>query len=60
MKTVIIKKEKLPAFLPQGWKKEVAKRIGVHPMSMSRILKNPTKSPNYAKVVKVAIELYGE
>ncbi len=58
MKTVVVKKEQLPLFLPSGWKGEVAKRIGVNPSSMCRILRNP-KSFNYAKVVKVAIELYG-
>ncbi len=59
MKTVIVKNETLPTFLPQGWKKAVAERIGVNPASMSRILKNE-KSPTYAKIVKVAKELYGE
>jgi transcriptional regulator with XRE-family HTH domain len=59
MKTVVIKNETLPMFLPNGWKSVVAKRIGVHYASMSRILKNK-KSPNYAKAVKVARELYGE
>jgi hypothetical protein len=58
MKTAVIKHDKLPTFLPQGWKKAVAARIGVHQMSMTRILKNK-KSPNYAKVVKAAIDLYG-
>ena len=59
VKTVVIeKKESLPDFLPHGWKKAVAERIGVHQLSMSRILRNP-KSPNYARVIKVAKELYG-
>ena len=59
MKTIIVKNENLPMFLPQGWKKAVAERIGVNRASMCRILRNK-KSPNYAKVVKVARELYGE
>ncbi len=51
--------KELPAFLPHGWKKAVAERIGVHQLSMSRILRNK-KSPNYKKAVKVAYELYGD
>jgi hypothetical protein len=39
-KQVIEQKKVLPDFLPNGWKKEVAKRIGVHQASMCRILKN--------------------
>jgi hypothetical protein len=50
-------KKELPVFLPQGWKKEVAIRIGVHPASMCRILKNKN-SDSYRRVVKVAGELY--
>jgi hypothetical protein len=59
MKTEIVKKATLPVFLPNGWKGEVARRIGVNRSSMCRILRNP-KSPNYARVVKVATELYGK
>jgi hypothetical protein len=61
MKTIVVKKnENLPMFLPHGWKKAVAERIGVHPKSICRILRNPSRSPNYAKVLKAAKEIYGE
>lgn len=53
MKTTI-----LPVDLPHGWKKQVAKRLGVHPGSLSRILREKTQ-PNYGKALKIAQELYG-
>ena len=58
-KQVIKVKKELPEFLPQGWKKEVAKRIGVHQNSMCRILK-AKKGINYAKVIETAKSLYGK
>ena len=57
-KQVIKVKKELPDFLPQGWKKEVAARIGVHQASMSRILR-AKKGANYLKAVEVAKSLYG-
>ncbi len=59
MEKEVKKNGELPVFLPHGWKKAVAERIGVHPLSMSRILKNE-KLPNYKKALKVAQELYGD
>lgn len=44
--------------LPQGWKKEVAKIIGVHYASMTRILKNKN-GYNYKRVAKAVKEKYG-
>jgi hypothetical protein len=59
MNTTAEEKKKLPTFLPVGWKLEVSKRIGVHPKSMCRILRNP-RSKNYNRIIKIATELYGK
>ena len=59
MTKVIKVKKELPDFLPQGWKKAVAKRIGVHQGSISRILK-AKEGPNYLKLVEAAKSLYGK
>ena len=58
-KQVIKVKKELPDFLPQGWKKAVAARIGVHQNSMSRILR-AKKGTNYWRAVEAAKSLYGE
>ena len=58
-KQVIRVKKELPEILPQGWKKEVAIRIGIHPNSMCRILR-AKKGVNYAKVIETAKSLYGK
>jgi hypothetical protein len=58
-KQVIKVEKELPEFLPQGWKGEVAKRIGIHPNSMCRILRNK-RSPNYMRIVETAKSLYGK
>ena len=57
-KTVKVKKE-LPEFLPQGWKKAVAERIGIHPFSMSRILRR-RQGLLYLKIIETAKSLYGK
>ena len=50
--------KKLPVDLPHGWKTKVAMRLGVHPASLSRILREKTQ-PNYGKAIKIAREMYG-
>ena len=51
--------ETLPIVLPHGWKKEVAKILGLHPASMCRILKDKN-NPNYRRVEKVIREKYSK
>ena len=59
MSTQILKKATLPAFLPHGWKKEVAKTIGIHPNTVKNALK-AGKGIYYDKIVKTAAEKYGD
>ena len=59
IKKIIKVKKELPEFLPQGWKKAVAERIGIHPNSMCRILRNK-KGLLYLKVIETAKSLYGK
>ena len=57
MKTEKIKLE-LPTFLPHGWQKSVAERMGVSRQTVRRAVVD--RNYNYPKVVKVAKELFGE
>ena len=55
-----IKKEIPDALdLPHGWKTNVAKHIGVHRASISRILK-AKKGVNYIKLIESVKSLYGK
>jgi plasmid maintenance system antidote protein VapI len=58
MSTQIIKKTQLPDFLPHGWKKEVAKALGVHPNTIKNNLQ-AKKGILYDRIVKTATEKYG-
>ena len=59
MKTKFLTNPKLPPFPPHGWKKEVAKAIGVHPNTIHRNLKRG-KGDVYDKIVRAAAAKYGE
>lgn len=59
MKTQIVKNKTLPTFLPHGWKKEVAKVLGIHINTMTKALKQKS-GITYDKIVKTAIEKYGK
>lgn len=58
-KTVILKKTSLPEFLPHGWKKEVAKTLGIHINTVTNAL-NAGSGRRYEQIKKVAIEKWGE
>ncbi|MCL1942439.1 MAG: hypothetical protein FWF54_02680 [Candidatus Azobacteroides sp.] len=58
-KEVIKVEKRLPEILPQGWKKAVALRIGIHPAFMCQILA-AGKGPTYMKVIETAKSLYGK
>lgn len=57
-KTVILKKKKLPDFLPHGWIGEVAKAMGIHRNSVYSALKRG-KGEAYERVKMVAINKWG-
>lgn len=59
METKKLKQPKLPAFLPQGWRKEVAKVLGVHPLTITRNVRIG-KGAMYERIVKTAAAKYGE
>lgn len=48
----------LPPFLPHGWKKEVARLLGVHHNTVSNAIK-AGKGPTYEKVKRTAAIRYG-
>lgn len=58
METKFLTTPKLPQFLPHGWKKEVAKAIGVHQNTIHRNLKRG-KGEVYHKIVMAAAAKYG-
>ena len=58
MDTQIIEKTTLPAFLPHGWKKEVAKVLGIHPNTVKNALQSG-KGLTYERIIKTASEKYG-
>lgn len=49
----------MPAVLPHGWKKEVAKLLGVHPNTVKNAL-IAGSGDTYEKVMKCAKEKYGK
>ena len=59
METKFLTNPKLPTFLPHGWKKEVAKVLGIHPNTVMRNLKLG-KGNVYNKIVRAAAAKYGE
>lgn len=59
VKTVIVKKTKLPEFLPHGWKGEVAKVLGIHRNTVNNAIK-AGKGETYNRIKKVAIEKWGK
>lgn len=59
MKTRKIEQPQLPPFLPHGWKKEVARALGVHPNTIRNAL-SAGKGPTYEKIVKTAAIKYGQ
>jgi len=58
-KTVFIKNQKLPTFLPHGWKTTVAGILTVHPNTIRNNIKIG-KGPVYDKIVETARRMYGE
>lgn len=58
MTTVIIKDQKLPAFLPHGWKQAVARDLGVHYNTICKHIKRG-HGQFYDKIVKAATARYG-
>jgi len=58
MGTKFLTNPKLPTFLPHGWKKEVAKALGVHPNTVTRSLKLG-KGDTYNRIVRAAAAKYG-
>ena len=58
-KTIIVKKAELPDFLPHGWKKEVARVLGIHINTVTNAL-NAGKGNTYERIKHVAIEKWGE
>ena len=51
-------KRKLPRILPHGWKSEVAKALGIHPITVRRNIKIGY-GKMFEKIVKTATEKYG-
>lgn len=59
MATQIIKNATLPAILPHGWKKEIAKVLGVHQNTITNNLRKGSGC-FYDRIVKAATEKYGK
>lgn len=59
METKFLKKPQLPTFLPHGWKTEVAKVLGIHPLTVSRNLQKG-EGEMYNKIVRAAASKYGK
>lgn len=57
-KTDVFEK-KLPDFLPNGWKKEVAMILGVHRNTITNAIKSQ-KGETYARIRNVLLEKWGE
>lgn len=52
-------KKRLPDFLPNGWKKEVATTLGIHRNTVTNAIKSK-QGDIYEQIKKVAIERWGE
>lgn len=59
METKFLTNPKLPTFLPHGWKKEVAKILGIHPNTVMRNIRKG-EGEVYNKIVRAAAAKYGE
>lgn len=59
METKFLTNPKLPTFLPHGWKKEVAKILGIHPNTVMRNIRKG-EGEVYNKIVRAAAARYGE
>jgi len=59
METKFLTNPELPTFLPHGWKKEVAKVLGIHPNTVMRNIKRG-EGEVYDKIVRAAAAKYGE
>ncbi|WP_029905378.1 hypothetical protein [Prevotella sp. 10(H)] len=57
-KTTIVQKNRLPDFLPHGWKKEVALTLGIHVNTVTNALKSG-KGSTYERIKQVAIIKWG-
>ncbi|HBG41156.1 MAG TPA: hypothetical protein DDW85_07050 [Porphyromonadaceae bacterium] len=59
METKKLENPTLPDFLPHGWKTEVAKVLGVHPITIKRSLQKGG-GMMYDRIVKTAAAKYGK
>lgn len=59
MQTKNLETPQLPRFLPHGWKTEVAKTLGVHPMTIKRNIRKGS-GPMFERIVKTAAAKYGK
>lgn len=59
MQTKNSENQHIPTFLPHGWKKEVAKELGVHPVTIKRNI-GKESGPMFERIVRKASEIYGE
>ena len=57
-KTIILKIE-LPLLLPHGWKKDVAKMLGIHINTVTNALKEG-KGVTYDRIMQAAKNKYGK
>lgn len=58
MTTIRMKELELPVFLPHGWKKVVARTLGIHENTITRALKRG-KGETYERIVQTAKAKYG-
>lgn len=54
-----VSEKKLPDFLPNGWKKEVATILGVHRNTVTNAIKSK-QGQTYERIKGVVIERWGE
>ncbi len=59
MSTKKLESPELPQFLPHGWKTEVAKILGVNPITVKRNI-NKGSGQLFERIVKTAAAKYGE
>ncbi|MEA5128818.1 MAG: hypothetical protein VB074_11580 [Proteiniphilum sp.] len=59
METKFLTSPELPKFLPHGWKKEIAKVLDIHPITVKRSLEKG-RGQMYDRIVKAAAAKYGE